>query len=145
LNLGPFSETKGPNVVGLDAHATELVESALTLPNNSAFKGDEHEEREERIVPILIEEPEADAEDLENEEWRNSMLLEELGEGGNGNIERVCSVMLLDSGELRLLLEAPEGLVVADGGLGLGIDVISERRERFGLDIVEEAALLEEE
>lgn len=52
--------------------------------------------------------------------------------------------MLFNSGEFRLLLETPEGLKVADGGLGLGVDVISKRGEGFSFGIVEKTALLEE-
>lgn len=52
--------------------------------------------------------------------------------------------MLFDSSEFRLLLKTPEGLEVADGGLGLGVDVISERCEGLGYGIVEETALLKE-
>lgn len=73
------------------------------------------------------------------------MLLEELRKGGNGNVEGVGTVVLFDSGELRLLLETSEGLEVTDGWLGLGVDVILERREGLGFGVVEETALLKQE
>lgn len=73
------------------------------------------------------------------------MLLEELGKGGNGNVEGVGAVVLFDSGEFRLLLKTSEGLEVADGWLGLGVDVILERREGLGFGVVEETALLKQE
>ena len=73
------------------------------------------------------------------------MLLEELGKGGNGNVEGVGTVVLFDSGEFRLLLKTSEGLEVTDDWLGLGVDVILERREGLGFGVVEETAFLKQE
>ena len=44
--LGPLAEAVGIDLVGLDAHAAELVEGALTLPDDGALEYDEHEEGE---------------------------------------------------------------------------------------------------
>jgi hypothetical protein len=46
------------------------------LPHHSAFENEEHEEGEKRIVPILIQTPQSDTKDLEDEEWRNGVFLE---------------------------------------------------------------------
>jgi hypothetical protein len=73
------------------------------------------------------------------------MLLEELGEGRNGDIERVGAIVLLDSLDLRRAGDAPGLLEPLNLGLGLGVDVVLERVERLPLRIVEKAALLEEE
>jgi hypothetical protein len=76
LNLGPLAQAENPHAVRLDAHATELGQGALTLPNNGALENDEHKEGKERIVPVLVEHPKSNTEDLEDEEWRNGVLLE---------------------------------------------------------------------
>jgi hypothetical protein len=53
--------------------------------------------------------------------------------------------VLLDARQLDLGLDTLGGLEVADGGLGLGVDVELERTKRLCLGVVEETALLEEE
>lgn len=123
LDLGPPAKTEHPHIVGLDAHTAELVEGALALPDDCALEGDEHEEGKERVVPVLIEHPQTNTEDLEDEEGRDGMLLEQLGEGGDGNVKSVEAIVLLDARQLDLGLDTLGGLEVADGGLGLGVDV----------------------
>jgi hypothetical protein len=46
-------------------------------------------------VPIIIQHPESNTEDLKNEEWRHSMLLEELGKGWHRNIKSIIAIVLL--------------------------------------------------
>jgi hypothetical protein len=105
LNLSPPTQTENPHIVGLDAHATELIEGALTLPDDSTLENDEHEESKERIVPVLIEHPKSNTEDLEDEEWCNGVLLEQFGKGRNGNIESVGAIVLLNARQLGLGLD----------------------------------------
>jgi hypothetical protein len=145
LDLGPLAKTEHPHIVGLDAHAAELVKGTLALPDNSALEGDEHKKSEERVVPVFIEHPKTNTEDLEDEEGRDGVLLEQLGEGRDGNIKSVEAIVLLDARQLDLGLDTLGGLEVADGGLGLGVDVELERTKRLCLGVVEETALLEEE
>ncbi|KAI3487633.1 hypothetical protein L1887_48414 [Cichorium endivia] len=63
----------------------------LTLEDDGALEDDEHEEREERVVPVLVEHPQADAEDLEDEEGCDGVLEEEIDELGLGNVELVLA------------------------------------------------------
>jgi len=105
LNLSPPTQTENPHIVGLDAHATELIEGALTLPDDSTLENDEHEESKERIVPVLIEHPKSNTEDLEDEEWCNGVLLEQFGKGRNGDIESVGAIVLLNARQLGLGLD----------------------------------------
>lgn len=53
--------------------------------------------------------------------------------------------MLLDTGQLGLLVDTLGDLEVANAGLRLGIDGIYETAEGFGIGVVEETAFLEQE
>lgn len=66
----------------------------LYLPHDRAFEYNKHEEREERVIPILVQTPQSHAKDLEDEEWRDGMLLKEFLEPGDWDIEAVESVVL---------------------------------------------------
>ncbi|GKT85998.1 hypothetical protein Ct61P_03848 [Colletotrichum tofieldiae] len=144
-DLGPLAQAVDVDIVRLDAHSAELVEGALALPDDGALEGDQHEESEERIVPVLVKHPETNTEDLEDEEGRDGVLLEELGEGGNRDIEGVGAVVLLDPLQLVLGCNALGLLVASDLGLRLGIDVVGEGSEGLVLGVVDEASLLEME
>mmetsp|Transcript_4309 Transcript_4309/g.12234 ORF Transcript_4309/g.12234 Transcript_4309/m.12234 type:complete len:216 (-) Transcript_4309:129-776(-) len=61
--------------------------------NHLCFSQDEHEERQQRVVPILVHEPEQHADHLEDKERRHSMLLKELAESWHGNVVGVLSVL----------------------------------------------------
>ncbi|GJC78632.1 hypothetical protein ColLi_01470 [Colletotrichum liriopes] len=144
-DLGPLAQAVDVDIVRLDAHSAELVEGALALPDDGALEGDQHEESEERVVPVLVKHPETNTEDLEDEEGRDGVLLEELGEGGNRDIEGVGAVVLLDPLQLVLGCNALGLLVASDLGLRLGIDVVGEGSEGLVLGVVDEASLLEME
>ena len=73
------------------------------------------------------------------------MLAEQLGEGGDGDVESVRAVVLLDLIELALGRDAPRALELPDDRLGLRINGIVEGVEGLAGLIVEETALLEEE
>ncbi|KAI6768024.1 hypothetical protein HG530_006033 [Fusarium avenaceum] len=72
LYLGPFAQAEHPHIVGLDAHATEFIE-------------------------VLVKHPKSNTEDLEDEERGDGMLLEELGEGRNGDVEGVGAIVLFNA------------------------------------------------
>jgi hypothetical protein len=57
------------------------------------------------------------------------MLFEEFRECRDRNVESVCTIVLLDAGQLGLLVDASACLEFANGGLGLGVDGISEATE----------------
>ncbi len=122
LDLGPLAEPIHEDIIRLDAHAAELVQGSLALPHHGALEHDQHEEGEKRVVPILVQHPQADAEDLEDEEGRYRMLLEELGEGGHGDIEGVDTIVLLETVQLRCGRDAPGLLEFPQRRLGFGID-----------------------
>jgi hypothetical protein len=73
------------------------------------------------------------------------VLLEELGEGGNGNVKGVGSIVLLDACNLGLLVQASGGLEMANLGLGVDVDIILKSAEGICLGVIEESALLEQE
>ena len=145
LSLNPLILAVDIDIVWLDAHSAELVQSPLALPNDSALEDNQHEEGEQRVVPVLIQHPKSNTEDLENEERRNSMLLEELEKGWYWNIEGVVAIVVLESLDLLLGGYAAGLLEVLESWLWLGIDGIGEGREGLLLLIPEETALLEEE
>jgi hypothetical protein len=52
----------------------------LHLPNDGALKYDQHEESEYTVIPILIQAPKSDAENLKDEEWCCRLLSKQFGE-----------------------------------------------------------------
>ena len=133
------------DLVWLDAHAAELGQGPLSLPHNGALESDQHEQGEQRVVPVFIQHPQSDAEDLEDEEGRNGVFLEQLGEGRDGDIEFVCAIMLCDALNLSGRGETLGLLERLELGLGFDIEGIGERGEGTLVGIVEETSLLEEE
>lgn len=129
--------------VRLDAHPTKLRQGSLALPHNRALESDKHEQGEDRVVPVFIETPQADTEQLEDEERRHSVLLEQLAERRDGDVERVETIVVGKTGDFLFALETAGELVV--GKFGTSIDGVDERRERSVFGVVEETALLEQE
>ena len=72
------------------------------MPDHGTLESHEHDEGEERVVPVIVEQPETDTEDLEDKERRDGMLLPQLGEAWHRNVESIISVML--SNLLQLIL-----------------------------------------
>ena len=145
LSLDPLVSTEHPDVVRLDAHASEFLEGALALPDDSRLEHNQHEKCEERVVPVFVEHPETDAENLEHKERRDSVLLEELRESRHGDIEDVRSVLLSDVFDIRVLAHTPRFLEVADEWLRLLVHLEYQRRKASGVLIVHESSLLEQE
>jgi hypothetical protein len=50
------------------------------LPYNCTFKHNQHKQREQAKIPILVQTPKRNAEDLEYEKWRRGMFAEQLRE-----------------------------------------------------------------
>jgi hypothetical protein len=73
------------------------------------------------------------------------VLLEELGKGGDGDVERVGAIVLLEALQLGGGRDAPGGLKFGELRARFGVDVVGKRAEGLGLGVVEEAAFLEEE
>ena len=73
------------------------------------------------------------------------MLLEQLGESGNGYIEGIGAIILLEPRELRLAGDTLGFLELLELGFGIIIDLVAEGRKRSFDRIVEEPTLLEEE
>ena len=62
------------------------------LPHGCASKCDKREQRKQAVVPVFVETPQRDTEDLENEEWRDGMFCEWLPERRDRDIKRVLPV-----------------------------------------------------
>lgn len=62
------------------------------LPDDSGLKDDQHDEGEDGVVPVLVQAPKGNTEDLEDEEGCNSVFLEELHELGQGNVESIHAI-----------------------------------------------------
>ena len=74
------------------------------MPYNRALEQDEHEQSEQAVVPIFIQTPECDAENLEDEEWGNTVFCEEGCECRDGDIEFILVIkdaQVVDSGRLE--------------------------------------------
>ena len=50
--------------------------SSIYLFDKNGFKRDEHEESEERVVPVVIEAPQTNTEHLKYKKWSSSSLTE---------------------------------------------------------------------
>lgn len=89
------------------------------LEDDGALKNDEHEEGEKRVVPVLVEHPQADAEDLEHKKGRDGVLGKEAEERRHGDVKRVGAVAA--EGELDGLFggEAPALLELAERRLAV--------------------------
>lgn len=130
-----------------DGHGAELGEGAEALGDGRALEDDEHEEGEEGVVPVLVQTPQRDAEDLEDEEGGGGVLAEELEEGGDGDVELVLAVGSERVGDLEALeagggdvggerrvrvgrvraeRELDRGAVGGDGGDGVGVALVVE-------------------
>ncbi len=57
--------------------------SRSNLFDKYCLKSDEHGQREETVVPVLVQAPQPHTEHLENKEWRRRSLLEERPEVGS--------------------------------------------------------------
>lgn len=66
------------------------------LEYNGALEHNQHEQGEQTVVPILVETPEGDAEDLEDEEGGSSMFTEEFCKRGNRDVEFVPAIETLE-------------------------------------------------
>ena len=69
------------------------------LEDHSTLKDDQHECGEQRIIPILVQAPQSDAEHLEDEERRDGVLSEQFGEFGDGNVTLIDAVSRLEGVE----------------------------------------------
>lgn len=108
------------------------------LEHDRAFKDDQHESRKQTVVPVFIQAPQGDTEDLKHEEGRNGMLRKELGKLWNRDVARVGSklggqVRNGNVGRQRNLggsLDGQEsGRVLEDGERRTGVAGIRQRRE----------------
>lgn len=66
------------------------------LPNHSALEHDEHEQSKDAVIPVLIQAPESDTKDLEDEERCGCVFTKELGKRRNGDVELVLAVQRLE-------------------------------------------------
>lgn len=87
LNLDPLLFTLHVNRKRLLVHGTEFTNRLEALEDYGCFKDHQHNQSEKRIVPILVQAPQADTKDLEHKEWSNRMLFEEVDEGRHRNLE----------------------------------------------------------
>ena len=78
----------------------------------------DHEQGEDGVVPVLVEAPKRDAEDLEEEEGLEELVGEEGSDGGDGDGMRVGAVDCRRAGERRLRAVAPPSGVEVQGQVG---------------------------
>jgi len=71
------------------------------LENDGALKDNQHERCEQGVVPVLVQAPQRHAEHLEDEEGRDGMLGEELGEFRDGDMAFILAVRSLEDVERR--------------------------------------------
>lgn len=67
----------------------QIQHISTDLEDNGAFEYNQHESREETVVPVFVQAPESHTEDLEDEERCDSMLGEQLCELWDRNVTGV--------------------------------------------------------
>lgn len=139
------------NRVRCNGHGSELCQSAKTLhitsttsstttptdthlPDNGAFKDNQHEQREQTVIPVLVQAPQRNTEHLEDEERRRRMLAKELRERRDRDVELVLAVKRV---ELLDVIRAEAFGVVVRGkrrmtGRRVREDGEDKRRRRLG-------------
>ena len=66
--------------MGLVAHLSNFVHVAQLLLDENGLEHDEHNQREDGIVPVLVQAPQRHTKHLEDEERRRGAFLEQLHE-----------------------------------------------------------------
>ena len=78
------------------------------MEDGGHFKGNQHEQGEQRVVPLFVHAPQGDTEDLKHKERRHGVLLEQLHERRDRDVKAVGAVV---SGKLlQVALQAGGGL-----------------------------------
>jgi len=67
-----------PNGLWRLPHGSQSLHVLQSLHNDGSLEEKEHSEVEQAIIPVLVEEPEKRAKQLEYEEWGDHMLLVEV-------------------------------------------------------------------
>lgn len=82
------------------------------LEDYSALKDNEHEESEYRVIPILVQAPQPDRKELEDEEGGDCMLCKQFPECGDWYIKVVFTILPLMLVDDSLVGQAMLSLVV---------------------------------
>ena len=64
-----------PELTSCDTHGSQTLEILHALKHDSSFEKEEHPKLHETEVPVVVEEPQARREELEDEEGRDHVLL----------------------------------------------------------------------
>ena len=68
----------------MDPSLTNFRHVPDLLLDQRALEYHQHEQGEDRVVPVLVQAPQTDTEHLEHEEWGRGSLYEQLLEFGDG-------------------------------------------------------------
>jgi hypothetical protein len=85
--LDPFLLTLDIHSVGLLTHTSEFTNCLDTLEYHSAFKDNQHEKSKQRVVPVLIQTPQTNAENLKHEEGSYGVFLEKFNKSRDRDIK----------------------------------------------------------
>lgn len=113
------------------------------LPDDGALEDDEHEERKEAVVPVLVEAPQRDAEHLEDKERRGRVLGEERGERRDRDVELVAAVQRLQRGHVCAREAARRVVRRERRARGRRVRQVHEHGRRGGLEDVRVALVAE--
>lgn len=127
MYLNPTLFPPDHNSVRFDRHAPEFVDSPQSLSdedtlisyepegtndrsvsthleNGSTFENDQHEQRKQRVIPVLVHAPKSRTKHLKDKERSDGMFRKQFTERRNWNVENVFAVRgqgLLDLGRGR--------------------------------------------
>ena len=77
---------------GWEFHVGDHKKCFHPLYHNGTGADKQHSDCEERIPPRFVQEPQSTAEELEEREWLDQLLPEQLAELGEGDHEAILSV-----------------------------------------------------
>mmetsp|Transcript_176761 Transcript_176761/g.566942 ORF Transcript_176761/g.566942 Transcript_176761/m.566942 type:complete len:271 (-) Transcript_176761:35-847(-) len=98
-----------------DAHRSQLCQVVPPAVHHLRLQQHEHKECQQRVIPILVHEPEEHAKHLENKEGSDGVLLEQLPEGWQRNVvdvravpsSRICRFLARQALGAHILLQCP--------------------------------------
>mmetsp|Transcript_8587 Transcript_8587/g.34985 ORF Transcript_8587/g.34985 Transcript_8587/m.34985 type:complete len:649 (+) Transcript_8587:2635-4581(+) len=116
--LDPTALAVHPDGVALVAHAAERAQILLPPEDSARLEAEDGEHVEERVLGILVQQPQARAKDLEDGHRPHDLLLVQLDEGRGRNVEAIVAIALEGDLGLARSAEPLAGMVLLEAPVG---------------------------
>lgn len=117
-----------PKLLRRNTHGAKSLEVLESLENDGSLKHEEHSQRHETEVPVLVKEPQAVCEQLEDEKWRNHVFFVNVDEIRNWHVHFVRTQNKSCFSDIEICFKAFSTLVVLDAlanGVGHGVEAVA--------------------